>query len=38
MMTTVTKQIIEQQQYLTFLLASVSRNAEILDAVLKARR
>ncbi len=35
-MTTVTKQIIEQQQYLTFLLASVSRDTEILDAVLKA--
>ncbi len=37
-MTTATKEIIEQQQYLTFLLVSVSRDAKILDAVLKARR
>ena len=37
-MTTATKEIIEQQQYLTFLLASVSRDAKILDAVLKASR
>ncbi len=35
-MTTAAEEIIEQQQYLTFLLASVSRDAEILDAVLKA--
>ena len=37
-MTTAAEEIIEQQQYLTFLLASVSRDAKILDAVLKARR